>query len=93
MVKHTHHITSFSLLPRWDSTLDLVNDINLIILFFQHLEDEIDRLIAVETEMEHAKCEVETLKKLLDGKDRLVIKQAQQIANATGNRKSMESIN
>ncbi|XP_030832112.1 uncharacterized protein LOC100887836 isoform X2 [Strongylocentrotus purpuratus] len=59
----------------------------------KHLEDEIDRLIAVETEMEHAKCEVETLKKLLDGKDRLVIKQAQQIANATGNRKSMESIN
>ncbi|XP_041455660.1 uncharacterized protein LOC121408310 isoform X1 [Lytechinus variegatus] len=59
----------------------------------KNLEDEIDRLVAVETEMEHAKCEVDTLKKLLDGKDRLVIKQAQQIANATGNRKSMESLN
>ncbi|XP_071511436.1 uncharacterized protein [Diadema antillarum] len=59
----------------------------------KQLEDEIDRLASMETELEHAQCEVETLKKLLEGKDRLVIKQCQQLANATGNRKSTESLN
>ena len=63
------------------------------LLMHQNLEDEIDRLAVMETELEHSQCEVETLKKLVEGKDRLVIKQCQQLANATGNRRSTESIN